>query len=384
MLQELAVTNYKSLREVSVRLKPLSILIGPNDSGKSNLLDSLKFIADFINIGQEAVTKRSGLATIVWSGAQDRRISFALKGRSEWKEKRYRFHYSLTFSGRDDRWFEVDREIFEVYHAGQFRKLMEFPGKDRLAYTYDLEGNQTGGLGHGDARSYLHDFSSDERYGQLGAFSSEVRQWEVYDLTPSLMRGRGPAKRELKLEPRGENLASVLHTLHSEYPDVFARIQEHIQVLVPESDQLLSLLTEEGQTYPGLKQSGLPLKVPASGISSGTLRFLALLTALYSPAAPSLICFEEPENYIHPHGLELIVDLLRRASLKRQVIATTHSPYLLNFVDPACVFVIEKLEGETRVTAVETKKNLKSLLREVGMGEAWYAGSVGGVPRSAS
>lgn len=381
MLERLTVKNYKSLRDTQITLKSPSVLVGPNASGKSNLFDAIRFLVDLARVGQEAVNGRGGFKTIVWSGQTERKISFDLRGKLRSDESLHSFAYSIELCGQPYESFEISRESFGIYQNNEFRTLLEFPDKNRTASIYNLEGTQVGACGSTQGRSYLYGFSPYRKeYSPLAAFSNYLQSWEVYDPIPALMRGSVQVKRELKLAPHGENLAGVLHTLHSEFPEIFKTMEGHLQVLMPESRKLLSLLTEKGQTYPGLEENTIPSKIPASSLSAGTLRFLAFLAALYSPEAPPLVCFEEPENNIHPHALELLMDVLKTASQKRQVLIATHSPYLLNFVDPHSVFVFEKIRGETKVVRASTKRKLKSLLRKVGLGEAWYAGTLGGVP----
>jgi predicted ATPase len=115
-------------------------------------------------------------------------------------------------------------------------------------------------------------------------------------------------------------------------------------------------------------------------MSDGTLRVLGCLAALYSPASPPLICFEEPENYVHPRLLELMVNLLKGASEKTQVLINTHSPYLVDFLDPGDLFIVEKVNGETQVKRAEDKKGIKEALKTLGLGEMWYSGGLGGIP----
>jgi predicted ATPase len=354
--------------------------VGPNSSGKSNLFDALKFISDLARIGQEAVRERGSFSTIAWSGRTDQKISFDLQGNLLWDQSSDGFHYSIEISGRPFEWFETTGESFLIYRNNEFHRLLEFPDANRMASIYGLDGKQLSQQGLANVGSQLHFLSSPERHDPLSVFSRSIQEWEVYDPTPALMRESVKVKRELKLKSKGENLAGVLHTLRSEFPVIFETIEEHLRMLVPESRKLLSLLTAEGGTYPGLEENEITSKVPVAAMSAGTLRFLAFLAVVYSPEAPQLVCFEEPENNIHPHALELLVDVLKGASRKRQVLVSTHSPYLLNFIDVDSVFVFEKTHGETKVTEPGSKKNLKSLLRKLGLGEAWYAGTIGGVP----
>ena len=381
MIESLAIKNYKSIRDVRFKPASLSVLIGRNDAGKSNLLDAFQFLRDLLTVRQAAITGRGGFQSIVWSGKTDETITFDLQGELSSEVGLRKFRYFLELSGRPFQSFTISKETFEVFHNNGFRKLMDFPDESRLAAYYDLEGHSLGSSDTSNFASHLHQHvRRQDQFDFLETFRNYVSSWEVYDLTPTLMRGNVQVKRELVLAPRGENLAGVLHTIHSEYPEIFESIEERLQMLVPESKRLLSLLTQEGQTYPGLEQNDVGTRIAASSMSAGTLRFLAFLLALYSPAAPQLVCFEEPENYIHPHAVELLVDVLRNASRKRQVLIATHSPSMLNFIDPESVFVVEKVHAETKVVNVSTKKRLKVLLRKTGLGEAWYAGTIGGVP----
>ena len=109
------------------------------------------------------------------------------------------------------------------------------------------------------------------------------------------------------------------------------------------------------------------------------MRLLGHLATLYLPSPPPLVCFEEPENYVHPQLLELMVELLKNAASETQVLVTTHSPYLVDLLQPEDLFIVEKQEGKTQVKAVADRKGIKEALKALGLGELWYSGSFGGV-----
>jgi predicted ATPase len=123
-------------------------------------------------------------------------------------------------------------------------------------------------------------------------------------------------------------------------------------------------------------------------MSDGTLRLLGHLATLYLPQPPPLVCFEEPENYVHPRLLELIVDLLKypptpnpsREGSETQVLVTTHSPYLIDRLEPEDLMIVEKKEGKTEVKGVDDIKEIKEALKTLTLGEMWYSGDLGGVP----
>jgi len=126
-------------------------------------------------------------------------------------------------------------------------------------------------------------------------------------------------------------------------------------------------------------------------LSDGTLRFLALLALAYAPQPPGLVCFEEPENGVHPGRLPFIVDTLRGISergseegRRSQVLVNSHSPYLVDLLDPSEMLIASlKDKGQTAFTSVGQdlftgRPTLKSILEsgEQTLGELWSQGSL--------
>jgi len=194
------------------------------------------------------------------------------------------------------------------------------------------------------------------------------------------MEQPGLAKKDLRLQREGENISSVLHTFQSEWGENFAEVEELLKTAVPELERLLTPLTEEGQTYLAVEEQGLSLRIPSWAMSDGTLRLLGQLSAILSPDPPALACFEEPENCIHPGLLQLVVDVFKSASRKTQILVTTHSPELLNFLDAENLMIVEKKDGKTQCREAKDVAGVKEALKTIGLGELWYSGHLGGVP----
>jgi len=194
------------------------------------------------------------------------------------------------------------------------------------------------------------------------------------------MEQLGPAKKDLRLQNEEENISSVLHTFQAEWGESFTEVEELLRMAVPEIERLLTPLTEEGQTYLAIEERGVPWRIPSWAMSDGTLRFLGQLAVFLSPDPPTLACFEEPENCIHPGLLELVVDVFKSASRKIQVLVTTHSPDLLNFLAPEELMIVEKENGKTRCREARDVAGVKEALKTLGLGELWYSGHLGGVP----
>lgn len=118
---------------------------------------------------------------------------------------------------------------------------------------------------------------------------------------------------------------------------------------------------------------------PASRLSDGTLRFLALLTILCDPDPPGLICLEEPELGMHPDVIPTIADLLKEASQRTQLIVTTHSAMLVDCFNstPEDIVVCEKHDGQTQMSRLDPEE-LKHWLEKFSLGELWSQGNIGG------
>lgn len=383
-ITRIAIKNYKSLKNLELNFKPLMVFVGPNNAGKSNIFDCLQFLTELIKMEHGVATKqRGGFDQIVFNGKIEQLISIQLEGLIKVKGKEHSYWYFIELNG--DKWGNcfIQHEIFRLVKEDGKKDILKYPDKNGSATVWDETGKQLSSYGTSERdRPYLYHFSDSERYPILGHFSTEVQNWAFFNLLPPSMRSPLPVRRELQLHPYGENLSVVFHVLQSEYPDKFREIEDILKSAVPELKELSTGLTahETGQTYVRILEKKLATPIPAWGMSDGTLRFLGCLAALYSPASPGLICFEEPENYVHPRLLELTVDLLKSASERTQVIVNTHSPYLVDFLDPGDLFIVEKVDGETQVKRAEDKKGIKEALKTLGLGEMWYSGCLGGVP----
>ena len=124
----------------------------------------------------------------------------------------------------------------------------------------------------------------------------------------------------------------------------------------------------------------MPNPIGTFGMSDGTLISLALAVALLTPTVPSLLAFETPEVELHPYLMENLAEILVAASRRTQVITTTHSPYLLNYLPLESLVIVEKVEGKTICKPVRSRKQLKAVVDQLGAGTAWYGGHLGGIP----
>ncbi len=330
MISRIAIKNYRSLRDVELRPGPLTVLIGPNGAGKSNIIDALRFLKGAYSDGRNIqdgthsqLAERGGYRQVVWGGMTDENIRF-----------------EMQFSGDDT---DSDLVGFAV----------EIADDDYRIPRISLEAKHT---------------------------LDKLEQWQFYNFSPALMRKPTKVKQESLLNETGSNLSTVIHSLFSEGHPGLDEAVEMLQVMVPTVEKLVSPIYGDGQTYVALKEKGIEKSVGAWGLSDGTLLALALSVALVVEPLPKLICLETPEAEIHPSMMESVADMLEVASKHTQVIVTTQSPYLLDQLPYEQFVIVEKKDGETRLRPLTVEEEDREFFREVGVGNAWLSGSIGGVP----
>ncbi|MBI2886620.1 MAG: AAA family ATPase [Chloroflexi bacterium] len=381
MITRLRVENYKSLKDFDLRLKPLTVFVGANNAGKSNILDCFSLLADLINQGAGAIHSRGGFRDLVWNGEINRSISFIFEGVVEWKGK-HNFTYHLELVGGPDH-FSIAKEQFSVIVDGEPRPLLR--QEPQGGVTLLNEDGVATNFFNGDRSSpSLRVTPSIAPNSFTALFVKGVSQWTRFSFESSKMQVPPPARRETTLEQAGANLSAVLHTLQTEYPRDFQRVKEALQVVVPELEDLYTPLTEGGQTLVRIREQGLSFATPLWALSDGTLHALAILASLYVPTPPPILCFEEPENFVHPRVLEVFLDAFQDISSRGQVLISTHSPYLVNLLRPENLVIVEKVNGATKARPASKQRGIKEALRVLGLGEYWYSGAMGGVPRSVS
>jgi predicted ATPase len=179
------------------------------------------------------------------------------------------------------------------------------------------------------------------------------------------------------LQDGGDNLAMVLQDLN--FRDLSDRIDGYLKRFC---DRFTSAKVEisDGLARIYLSEDGLKGKISSSRMSDGTLKFLALLAALFHPKAPPLMCIEEPELGLHPDALQLVAELLLEASQSTQLIVTTHSEALVDALTdhPESVLVCERdFDNSTQMERLSRKK-LEVWLKRYTLGELWRKGEIGG------
>ena len=390
MIRRLHVKNFRSLRDVTLEPGLLNVFVGPNSSGKSNYIDSLKFLTDLAKFGlSHAFSERGGFTEVFWKGTSTPDIisfdaSFDVLVESS--PKPLRFDYVLEVLGSRTGLLTVKRELLHTEsEKGPVNLIDITSGHGEIRH---LDGTKASDPPENPSVSML-EFNLPKWAGSQ--FKQYLACWHFYKLVPALMKQLKALKNTPTLTETGDNLIEYLTTLKTSYSDTFKRIERVVQDTFPDVQELNPQMTQYGQVFLTTKEKFLHGLITVWNMADGELAFIALLARIFSPPefGSPVICVEEPENHLHPRLLETLVEVLKqnqnvlqeRGIPLSQIFATTHSPHLVDRLNLEELIVFEKQEGETRLLRPTDKAHLKDLLsrEEMGLGELWYSGALGGV-----
>lgn len=386
MIKRLHIKNFLSLRDIDLELTQRNVLVGPNMSGKSNLIECLAFLTQVAVSGlRQALLDRNGFAEIAWKGSPgEQRVSIALSFEQRAPEEPpTEYQYEISLVGSQTGFVSIEKETIVAEKEGRRHILAELA--DGQGTTMHPDGRKISSTTGSPSTSALE-------MSVPGWKGMEVRNfmasWRFYKLIPDLMKSANPAVEQKFLSRTGDNLSSWLMTLNTKYPEEFRRLKQVASDAMPGLLEILSPPTQFATTYLLTKEKHLRSPVNIWRMADGELAFLGLLSLILAPGQLSapVFCVEEPESHLHPRLMDTLVEVWSQVQLEwgenpAQVILTTHSPYLVDRMRLEDLVVLERTEGETRCTRPSSKTHLRELLEkeEAGLGDLWYSGALGGV-----
>lgn len=368
----------------ALELEPLNVLIGPNASGKSNLIEAISLLAAAPRDLLKPIREGGGVGEWIWKGSREPRsgeVEVVLQSFPSAQA----LTYTLEITGDQDR-FRVGRErlaeaaepekvffAMDGYHAVLPRQLSGAGWiSDSAAPRPSLRQQQ----------SVLSQVKEDLIYPQLtyvGETLGQIRffrEWTLGPRSPLRQPQRVDLPDDFLLED-GSNLALIVNNLQKD-PEIKKLLVEKLKLL-HEGFEDLSTEIQGGAIQIFFHERGVERPVPAVRFSEGVLRYLLLLAILCHPVPPPLICLEGPEVSLHPDLLPTVADLLVEAAQRTQLIVTTHSETLVSRLSevPETVVVCERDEDGTTLRRLDREK-LAEWLERHQLGELWSMGEIGG------
>ncbi len=414
MIRRIHIKRYKSLRDVEVELRPLSVLFGPNAAGKSNFIDALQLLSriagsrslkeafeppyrgkpmesfSFGDTGMEGLMKKASVSFSIEVDidlspavvdAVNKEISETKRGQVSDSRDDGAKKPSTDFIHHKSLRYRIEVAISP--NSGMLHVADEYLvalGKDRMPKGRPLPFLETmeqrvhlrmEGQSHPIYFDRYLDHAIVSRphyaphYPHLTALKAELSRWFFYYFEPrERMRAVTSVKEVRHIGLMGEELAAFLNTLRNLNPKQFLAIEKAVHSLIPSITGIRTEVNRMGEVELSLMEGDMAM--PARVVSEGTLRVLGLLALSGVDEPPAVVGFEEPENGVHPRRIRDIAKILvnRSESVDTQLIVTTHSPILPDEVPNDSLFVCQKNAGST---VIEPFRSWGSLGRKSGI-----------------
>ena len=364
MIKNITIRNYKSIRDLTLPLGRVNVLIGENGAGKSNFIS-------FFEMVHALYHQRLGHYSLVHGGG-------------------YRFLYEGEYG---DPYVEGSID-FDHEVAFFFRLVPSVSNKLLIEESRILTG-YLGGEDHDRLKHWQENImvdSSVEESALLrfrhGSNADEILQQHMADFTvfhfhdtgiTAAMRRPSPLRDNDRLRSDGSNLAGFLFMLQEKYPDTLEMIEGVTRSIAPYFGRFKltpDRLTPDTVTLKW-EEEGSSCYLDGYSFSDGTLRFIALATLLLQPRLPATIFIDEPELGLHPVAINLLGSLISRASLDSQIILATQSATLLNCFEPDEVITVDRRDRQSVFRRLNGEE-LVHWLQEYSLGDIWTKNIIGG------
>ncbi|MBC5796038.1 AAA family ATPase [Sphaerospermopsis sp. LEGE 00249] len=413
MLKKLILENWKSFRYAELPLDPLTVLIGTNASGKSNVVEALEFLQRIAN-GENIETALAGDKTLP-----------AIRGGVEWAARKGENEFILTIIIEGEYKNQDHTYRIKIQTNPALNILLECidtntyepDNQDIINFNYTLQAESSERKQHKNNEQKISEYIEGEPYDVIaftkGFKSSSLllfnennepkfqRPHSVVNIVflslkniltfnpiPSTMRNY--SRLSENLESDASNIAGVLAALpEDKKAEVENTLSEYIKYL-PEGDikkvwsEPVGRLKTDAMLYCQEEwKPGEITEIDARSMSDGTLRFLAILTALLTRPEGSQIVIEEIDNGLHPSRAALLVKILKEIGSKRNIdiLLTTHNPALLDaFGSEIVPFVVvahrDSETGESKLTLLEDIENFPKLFASYSLGQMTTKGAI--------
>ncbi len=380
-------------------LQDLNVLIGPNGSGKSNLMETIELLRATPTDFAAAIREGGGATEWFWKGENARSVAKidvetgdTNCGLTTPTDRALR--YRLEFTTDNIRAQVLDEAIEETSPSPGYQDpyfYYRFQRGDPAINTTDPEGVNYGN--RPARRIERHELRSDQsvlaqikdprlypeltwlgrQFGQI----QMLRDWTFGRYTAP----RQPQAADLpedRLLPDCRNLALMLNQI--EQHQVWLEFNHLLKRFFPRFERM-STKVIGGTLQFYLHETGLRTPVPATRLSDGTIRFVALVATLLAPSPPPLVCIDEPELGLHPDAVSLVADLVIDASKRMQLIVATHSDALVSALTerPDAVIACERTGAGTTLRRLDSAK-LANWLKDYALGDLWRMGELGANP----
>lgn len=364
-IQEIEISGYRSIDDLKLELSNVTVLVGANGCGKSNIYQSINLIASAAT-GQFArrIAEEGGMQSILWAGERKKNEKPRVTMSVTLDELKYSLEFGiipasdrvgLAYFSRDP---DIKEEILEIDSGRKMVTLLKRKRSSIVAKNMDgRDQNYPDALA--PSQSVLSELREPQKFPELTSLRSEFLLWRFYhDFRTDLQSPiREPQLATLTpiLSQDGYDLASTIATIRSVGNG--QKFDSAISDAFPSSS--LDIVEEDGTLDLFMNVPGVFRSISAREFSDGTLQYLCILAALLTPRPAPFMVLNEPETSIHPDLFGPMADLIISASKHSQILLTTHSRDLASYLGKmkdAKIVELEKVDGATCIKGTRIPK----------------------------
>ena len=378
-IEAVQIRNYKIL--ANVRLDDIggfSVFLGPNGCGKSTLFDVFAFLADGLRENVTAALSKRGGFHEVRSREMAGPIALTIKYREHPEEPRLTYH------------MELDEKNGQVIVTKEWLRWKPKASSAPFYFFQFENGKGAVAAGNGVVESLAQEIENPsilavKGLGQLANYPKIVNLrkfiegWFLLRFIPGRARQLQKMGHAEHLSSEGENLSNFTQFLYERHPEVFAQLLARIKPQIPGLDKVNVEKTADGRVVLRFKDAPFHEPFAAHFVSEGTIKLFACLALLHDPSPLPLLCFEEPENHLHPRLLQILAEEFRAHAGKTQIFVSTHSPYFVDALRPEELWYLDRIGGFAQIQRAQDSQQVRAFVQEnLSLGQLWFEGHLGG------
>ena len=373
MLDKIQLSGFKSIKEMTLELYGLNVLIGANGAGKSNLISFFKLFNHLMSNNLQQYIATSGFSDMMLYYGAKRTPQITVTLNFSTPSGKNVYHMRLVNAAQDTLIFADEAISFSRHDIDGQARLISLGAGHRES---KLLGDEPSGTGNQNGP---------KRTAQV--IKSIMQRWQVYHFHDTSSDAKIKKNTYINdnhyLRDNAGNLAAFLYQMQQRNEAHYRRIVTTIQSVTP-------FFCDFVLAPSGLNPEFIMLNWRDRGaepdvvfgphqLSDGTIRLIALITLLLQPNLPELIVIDEPELGLHPYAISILAALLKSVSLKTQIIVSTQSVTLVDQLDPEHLIVVDRHEDQSVFKRIN-ETELESWLEEYSLGELWEKNVLGGRP----
>jgi predicted ATPase len=376
-IERIKISGFRRLFSFELPMRRLMVLIGANGVGKTSFLDALSLLSASASGNlNTALSQLGGVANLL-TRDRGRGISFSVDMKVPNNNPlKYELQVEPTGSG-----YTISRETLSQ-NRGQPDPFMHIDSAYGSFRYYDVDKK---GIIHPNWEHNLFETSLSQvpkmfrQPEELRRILATADQYHVLDVS-----SRAPVKLPQAMKPAslpgvdGEDLTPYLYYLRESDQDRFDAVIDTLRAAFPDFDTLGFPPVASGMLTTIWNDNKFQKPIYMHELSEGTLRFIWLVALLHSPHLSTITMIDEPEVSLHPELLSLLVDVMREASKRTQIVIATHSDRLVSFLHPEEVVVMDINEDGLAEAKWADSLDLEAWLTEYSLDEVWQMGRMGG------